>query len=94
VAYPSVDWILFADNFVKRLGLQREQFTTQIGHYDSIAALCDNMKRINTILTDFCRDVWQYISMDYFKQAINPKETGSSAMPHKGNILSLRPIVQ
>jgi len=85
VAYPNVDWILFANNFIKSLGLQREQFTTQIGHYDSIGALCDNIKRINTILIDLCRDVWQYISMDYFKQHINPKETGSSAMPHKVN---------
>jgi adenylosuccinate lyase len=85
VSYPAVDWIAFADNFVSGLGLEREQFTTQIGHYDSIATLCDTLKRINTILIDLCRDVWQYVSMDYFKQRINPKETGSSAMPHKGN---------
>jgi len=85
VAYPNVDWIAFANKFVKGLGLEREQYTTQIGHYDSIGALCDGVKRINTILIDLCRDVWQYISMEYFKQKINPKETGSSAMPHKVN---------
>jgi len=85
VAYPTVDWITFANSFVTRLGLQREQYTTQISHYDSLGALCDNLKRINTILIDCCRDFWSYISMDYFKQKINSDEVGSSAMPHKVN---------
>ncbi len=86
IAYPKTDWIKFADNFVeKKLGLQRQQFTTQIEHYDMLAAHFDNIKRINTILIDLCRDLWTYISMDYFKQKININETGSSAMPHKIN---------
>ncbi len=86
VAYPEVDWVQFANDFVgKRLGLQRSHPTTQIEHYDHLAALFDNLKRINTILIDYCRDVWQYISMGYFKQKIKEGEIGSSAMPHKVN---------
>lgn len=71
-------------NFLMWLGLEREQYTTQISHYDSIAALCDGIKRLNTILINTCRDFWMYISMDYFKQKISSDEVGSSAMPHKG----------
>ena len=86
VAYPDVDWVSFGNMFVgKVLGLKRYQFTTQIEHYDDMASLFDGLKRINTILIDFDRDVWQYVSMNYFKQRINPNETGSSAMPHKVN---------
>jgi adenylosuccinate lyase len=86
VAYPEVDWLRFADQFVsKYLGLVRSHPTTQIEHYDNLAALFDNLKRINNILIDYSRDAWQYISMGYFKQAINEKEVGSSAMPHKVN---------
>lgn len=86
VAYPQVNWIDFANNFVNNnLKLSRSQFTTQIEHYDNLAALCDNLKRINTILIDLDRDMWQYISMDYFKQRIKEGEVGSSAMPHKVN---------
>ncbi len=85
-AYPNTDWKKFADEFLeKKLGLQRQQFTTQIEHYDMLAAHFDAIKRINTILIDLCRDMWTYISMDYFKQTINKDETGSSAMPHKVN---------
>jgi len=84
-AYPDIDWIEFADKFLARLQLQRQMFTTQIEHYDQLAALFDNIKRINTILVDFCRDMWTYISMDYFKQKIAANEIGSSAMPHKVN---------
>lgn len=85
VAYPSIDWNKFADEFCHHLGLTRSFPTTQIEHYDNMAALFDNMKRINTIMIDFCRDVWQYISMEYFKQKIKAGEIGSSAMPHKVN---------
>lgn len=86
VAYPDKDWKTFANNFVAdSLGLERSQYTTQIEHYDFLAALFDNLKRIDTILIDFSRDVWQYISMEYFKQKINKNEVGSSAMPHKVN---------
>ena len=86
VAYPSIPWIDFADNFVnKTLGLHRISFTTQIEPYDHLAAHLDNWKRINTILLDFCRDVWTYVSMEYFKQKIKEGEVGSSAMPHKVN---------
>lgn len=86
VAYPKTDWVAFSNKFVnKTLGLDRSQTTTQIEHYDNIAALFDAMKRINTILLDFDRDVWTYISMDYFKQKIKEGEVGSSAMPHKVN---------
>jgi adenylosuccinate lyase len=86
VAYPDVDWVNFANEFVtKQLGLSRSQTTTQIEHYDNLAALFDAMKRINTILIDLNRDIWTYISLDYFKQQIKAGEVGSSAMPHKVN---------
>ena len=86
VAYPSVDWLAFGKAFVeKTLGLHHSFPTTQIEHYDHYAALCDAQKRINTILIDFSRDIWTYISMDYFKQQIKEGEVGSSAMPHKVN---------
>ena len=86
VAYPDVDWISFANNFVnEELGLVRSQPTTQIEHYDNLAALFDNMRRINVILIDLARDLWLYISMDYFRQKIKKGEIGSSAMPHKVN---------
>ncbi len=85
-AYPEVDWIKFANNFVDNtLGLRRSYPTTQIEHYDDMAALFDNLKRINTIFIDFSRDTWQYISMGYFKQKTAKGEIGSSAMPHKVN---------
>ena len=86
IAYPNIDWKYFGSKFVeKTLGLNFSFPTTQIEHYDSFAALCDNLKRINTIIIDLNRDIWQYISMDYFKQKINDNEIGSSAMPHKVN---------
>ena len=86
IAFPKVDWIKFANEFVEGvLGLQRLQYTTQIEHYDNLAASFDCMKRINNILIDLCRDVWTYISMDYFKQKTKKGEVGSSAMPHKVN---------
>jgi adenylosuccinate lyase len=86
VAYPAIDWAAFADAFVhQRLGLVRSHPTTQIEHYDHLAAYFDALKRINTILIDFSRDVWQYVAMNYFKQKINAHEVGSSAMPHKVN---------
>ncbi len=86
VAYPEIDWRKFGKNFVEEtLGLDFSFPTTQIEHYDSIAALCDALKRINSILIDFNRDIWTYISMDYFKQDIKEGEIGSSAMPHKVN---------
>ena len=86
VAYPEIDWITFANNFVnEELGLDRSQPTTQIEHYDNLAALFDNMRRINIILIDLARDFWTYISMDYFRQKIKKGEIGSSAMPHKVN---------
>jgi len=85
-AYSTKDWIKIGNEFVeKHLGLQRMQFTTQIEHYDNLAAQFDCMKRINTILIDFCRDIWSYISIDYFKQQVTKGEIGSSAMPHKVN---------
>lgn len=85
VAFLGTDWIKFADSFIASLGLQRSQYTTQIEHYDFLAALLDNFKRINTILIDLCRDVWAYISINYFTQQVSKAETGSSAMPHKVN---------
>jgi len=86
VAYPNIDWQAFGNKFVNQdLGLSREQYTTQISNYDNLAALFDNIKRINTILIDLCRDMWTYISMEYFKQKIKEGEVGSSAMPHKVN---------
>ncbi len=85
-AYPELDWVKLADRFLEeKLGLRRQQFTTQIDQYDDLAALFDAMRRVNTILIDLCRDVWQYISMDYFRQRIKAGEIGSSAMPHKVN---------
>jgi len=86
VAYPKYNWIKFANDFLEnKLGLQRQQYCTQIEHYDTLAAHFDAIKRINTILIDLCRDIWQYISMDYFKQKTKKNEVGSSAMPHKVN---------
>lgn len=85
VAYPGTDWNKFAEEFCQHLGLTRSYPTTQIEHYDYMASLFDNLKRINTILIDFSRDMWQYISMEYFKQKIKEGEVGSSAMPHKVN---------
>jgi adenylosuccinate lyase len=86
LAYPDKNWIDFGNSFVnKTLGLDRSQFTTQIEHYDNLGAYCDALKRINTILIDFNRDVWSYVSMNYFKQKLKDGEIGSSAMPHKVN---------
>lgn len=86
VAYPNIDWNGFAFNFVyKYLGLERSYPTTQIEHYDNMAAIFDGLKRINTIFLDLSKDVWQYVSMSYFKQKIKEGEIGSSAMPHKVN---------
>ncbi|WP_448529247.1 adenylosuccinate lyase [Raineya sp.] len=85
VAFPQIDWHAFATKFVASLGLQRSYPTTQIEHYDHLAAILDCLKRINTILIDFARDIWQYVAMEYFKQKIKAGEVGSSAMPHKIN---------
>jgi adenylosuccinate lyase len=85
IAYPQIDWVSFSNNFLADLGLERNQVTTQIEHYDNLGALLDNIKRINTILIDLSRDVWQYVSLNYFKQKIKAGEVGSSAMPHKVN---------
>jgi adenylosuccinate lyase len=86
VSFPDIDWISFANNFVnEELGLQRSHPTTQIDHYDNLAALFDNMRRINVILLDLARDIWSYISIEYFRQKIKKGEIGSSAMPHKVN---------
>lgn len=85
-AYPELEWEKLADRFCEeKLGMRRQQFTTQIEHYDNLAALFDALRRINTILNDLCRDMWQYISMDYFRQRTKAGEVGSSAMPHKVN---------
>ena len=84
-AFPKVDWVNLANEFLTQLGLHRQQFTTQVEHYDNLAAHFDCMKRINNILVDFCRDVWSYVSMEYFKQKTKKGEVGSSAMPHKVN---------
>jgi adenylosuccinate lyase len=85
-AFPKYNWVKFADEFCEdKLGLQRQQYTTQIEHYDTLAAHFDAIKRINNIFIDFCRDMWTYISMDYFKQKTKKGEIGSSAMPHKVN---------
>lgn len=85
-AYPEIDWIAFADKFTREhLNLERQKFTTQIEHYDNLAALFDALKRINNIMIDLSRDIWAYVSMDYFKQKIKAGEVGSSAMPHKVN---------
>ncbi|MBS1506593.1 MAG: adenylosuccinate lyase [Bacteroidetes bacterium] len=86
IAYPEINWVDFGNQFVKKyLGLERSHPTTQIEHYDNLAAQFDNLKRINTILIDYSRDVWQYVAMNYFKQKIKAGEVGSSAMPHKVN---------
>jgi adenylosuccinate lyase len=86
VAYPEIDWVKFANEFLaEKLELRRSQFTTQIEHYDNFAASFDAIKRLNTILIDLCRDMWTYVSMDYFKQKTKEGEVGSSAMPHKVN---------
>ena len=85
VAYPDIDWNDFAENFVTSLGLKRSWPTTQIDHYDNLAAIFDALRRINTVLVDLSRDCWLYISMEYFSQAIKPGEVGSSTMPHKVN---------
>jgi adenylosuccinate lyase len=86
VAYPQNNWVEFGNKFVNEvLGLDRSQTTTQIEHYDNFAASCDGLKRINNIMIDLCRDIWTYISMDYFKQKITAGQIGSSAMPHKVN---------
>ena len=86
VAYPQVDWITFGNSLINEtLGLRRTRITTQIEPYDDLAAFCDALKRLNTILIDLCRDIWTYISMEYFKQKIKADEVGSSAMPHKVN---------
>lgn len=85
VAFPDIDWPAFADRFVASLGLKRSFPTTQIDHYDNLAAIFDCLRRINTILIDLCRDIWTYISMEYFHQQVAKNEVGSSAMPHKVN---------
>jgi len=85
VAFPKHNWIKLGNEFVSQLGLNRQQFTTQIEHYDNLAAHFDCIRRINNILIDFCRDIWTYVSMDYFKQKTKKGEVGSSAMPHKVN---------
>lgn len=85
IAFPRQDWNKLANEFVTQLGLNRQQFTTQIEHYDNLAAHFDCIKRINNILVDFCRDIWSYVSMEYFKQKTKKGEVGSSAMPHKVN---------
>jgi len=86
VTYPDFDWRVFANTFCQnQLGLQRQQYTTQIEHYDNMAALFDALKRVNIILIDLCRDIWMYVSSEYFKQKIVEGEIGSSAMPHKVN---------
>ncbi len=85
VAFPDIDWPAFADRFVSSLGLRRSFPTTQIDHYDNLAAIFDCLRRINTILVDLCRDIWTYISMEYFHQQVAKNEVGSSAMPHKVN---------
>lgn len=85
VTFPQHNWVLFANNFCSELGLERQTYTTQIENYDNMAAYFDNIRRINVILMDFCKDMWAYISMEYFKQKIKEGEVGSSAMPHKVN---------
>ncbi len=85
IAFPQYDWVSFANNFCSTIGLERSLYTTQIENYDHLAAYFDNVRRINIILMDFCKDMWQYISMEYFKQKIKEGEVGSSAMPHKVN---------
>lgn len=91
IAYPDIDWITWTNGFLGRLGLSREQFTTQVSHYDSLSSLFHSLSRINVILLDLCRDVWQYISMKYFTQTVVKDEVGSSAMPHKVRTPPLSP---
>ncbi len=85
VAFPKMDWVKLGNEFADHLGLNRQQFTTQIEHYDNLSAHFDCIKRVNNILLDFCRDIWSYVSMEYFKQKTRKGEVGSSAMPHKVN---------
>ena len=85
VAFPDIDWVTFGNDFVASLGLRRSFPTTQIEHYDNLASIFDCLRRINTILIDLCRDIWTYISMEYFRQKVNKNEVGSSAMPHRVN---------
>jgi adenylosuccinate lyase len=85
ISFPETNWILFANNFVAHLGLERQQTTTQIEHYDGMAHIFDTIKRIDNIFIDLCRDIWSYVSFDFFKQKIKENEVGSSAMPHKVN---------
>lgn len=85
VAFPQTNWVEFANQFLQRVGLYRSRTTTQIEHYDQLASYCHNLIRIHSILIDLCRDVWTYISMEYFRQKVKAGETGSSAMPHKVN---------
>ena len=85
VTFPKTNWVQFADNFCSDLGLDRQTYTTQIENYDNMAAYFDAIKRLNVILMDFCKDMWAYVSMEYFKQKIKEGEVGSSAMPHKVN---------
>lgn len=85
VAYPGIDWPEFADRFLQTLGLKRNTLTTQIDNYDDLSEIFDNLRRLNVILIDLCRDIWTYISMEYFKQRVVANEVGSSAMPHKVN---------
>ena len=85
LSYPNIDWVNFANKFLNNLGLKRNEFTTQIDNYESLSIIFDNIKRINTIFVDMCRDIWTYISMDYLKQKINKNEVGSSTMPQKVN---------
>ena len=86
VAYPNIDWVAFGNKFVcEMLGLEREQYTTQISNYDNLSSVFDALKRLNVIMIDLCRDFWMYIMMEYFKQKIKKGEVGSSAMPHKVN---------
>ena len=84
-AYPNIDWVDFANNFLRQLELERSQYTTQIDNYENLSIFFDNIKRINTILIDMCQDIWYYVSIDYFKQNFNNNEVGSSTMPHKIN---------
>ncbi|MEE9371769.1 MAG: adenylosuccinate lyase [Saprospiraceae bacterium] len=85
IAYPDINWLVFGDEFVSELGLTRAQYTTQIAHYDSLSEVFHALSRIDTILIDFCRDIWTYVSMNYFTQKVIANEVGSSAMPHKVN---------
>ena len=85
VAFPRINWINFSNKFLERIGLSRQQFTTQIEHYDGMSSIFNCFTRINTILIDFCRDIWQYISLDYLRNVARKEEVGSSAMPHKVN---------